>query len=130
MVSIADATWACQADGRKLAEGFLPASNIDMIMAKGDDDMDAISLKDIARDISLLNERRASKCPVGGFDVCPSPNIEPIPDIDSITQNPLGTCRCNGELWVSEGCSYGFYCDNTKDIGGDIKICEEVTLNW
>ena len=56
----------------------------------------------------------------------PSAALAPVPNPDDVTSNPLGSCNCNGQLWVSEGCSYGFYCDDTTDIGGYLRICNEV----
>ncbi|TRY74637.1 hypothetical protein TCAL_15615, partial [Tigriopus californicus] len=77
-----------------------------------------------SREDPVSLEKALRICP-GAFNVCPSDNIDPPPNPDNITENPLGTCRCNGELWVSEGCSYGFYCNDTMDIGGEMKACGE-----
>ena len=74
-----------------------------------------------------LEERELTRCPVGGYDICPWLGTPaPTPDPSQVTENPLGTCRCDGELWVSEGCSYGFYCNETLPNGGELKICPEV----
>ena len=32
-----------------------------------------------------------------------------------INSNPLGTCQCQGHLWVSESCREGFYCVGEND---------------
>ena len=71
---------------------------------------------------------RLKRCPVGGYNICPATSSTPAPtlDPDTVTENPLGTCRCNGELWVAEGCSYGFVCDDTAEKGGYLKNCPEV----
>ncbi len=34
--------------------------------------------------------------------------------------------HCDGEVWVSAGCSYAFICDEEMDGGGELKPCEEV----
>ena len=134
MVNVEMGTWICQQNGpAPIPHGFVLASEVNMLLLdeKKEDTSSAISLMDIARDISLLegaDSRILVKCPVGGFDLCPSTEVAPIPNPDDVTSNPLGTCRCNGELWVSEGCSYGFYCDDTKEIGGELKTCEPVSF--
>lgn len=138
LVNVEQGTWACQVNGPlPIDPGFVRASEVNMIMIDANKDSSAaISLKDIARDISLLEnaeDKALVRCPVGGFDLCPSVDVAPIPDPEDITGNPMGTCRCNGELWVSEGCSYGFLCDDTKDIGGSIKTCDPGTylvIDW
>lgn len=78
-----------------------------------------------SRSDPVLEEKALRVCP-GAFNVCPSDEVDPPPNPENITDNPLGTCRCNGELWVSEGCSYGFYCNDTMEIGGELKTCEAV----
>ena len=60
--------------------------------------------------------------------MCPSTETAPPPNPDDVTENPLGPCRCNGELWISEGCSFGFFCDDSEDIGGYLLICEPVNI--
>jgi hypothetical protein len=66
---------------------------------------------------------------VGGFDICPSnATDETTPDPDTVTDNPLGRCRCDGELWISEGCTYGFYCDSAMENGGEYLGCPAVRL--
>ena len=79
--------------------------------------------------------RSTTSCPVEtGYHVCPGDGDYPTPiPPNEVTENPLGTCRCNGELWVAEGCAYGFYCDDSKPIGGTYLYCDEVhysTLDW
>ena len=74
------------------------------------------------------SERILTVCPVGGYNVCPSITVDPPPNPEDVTTNPLGTCRCNGELWVSEGCRYGFFCDDSEDIGGILLTCPEVSV--
>ena len=77
------------------------------------------------------DDRILTRCPVGGYNICPTLESTPAPTLDpnSVTENPLGTCRCNGELWVSEGCSYGFYCNDTLEIGGELKNCPTVCIH-
>ena len=78
--------------------------------------------------ICFLNYRLPyTRCPKGGYNVCPSDVTAPPPIPEDVTSNPLGTCRCNGEIWISEGCTYGFYCDDTKDIGGELLVCNPVS---
>ena len=31
--------------------------------------------------------------------------------------NPIGTCACDGQLWVAEGCREGFWCEDTSGSG-------------
>ena len=31
--------------------------------------------------------------------------------------NPIGTCNCDGHLWISEDCTEGFYCLDTDGNG-------------
>ena len=68
-------------------------------------------------------------CPVNGYNVCPGgvPSVPPAPE--DVTSNPLGTCRCNGEVWLSEGCTYAFVCDSGMDIGGTYFSCPSVSVN-
>ena len=49
--------------------------------------------------------------------------MAPAPDPADVDSNPLGECRCDGELWVSEGCSYAFYCNSSLPIGGEYTSC-------
>ena len=88
-------------------------------------------LSEFGIDTNAFESRALTRCPVGGYNVCPnqSGTPAPVPNPDDVTSNPLGTCRCNGELWVSEGCSYGFYCDDTQEKGGYLKVCNEVGFN-
>lgn len=80
------------------------------------------------QDLLSPDNRILLRCPVSGYNLCPSNETAPPPNPDDVTENPLGTCRCDGELWVSEGCSYGFYCNSSSPIGGSLKICEEDTV--
>ena len=67
--------------------------------------------------------RRPNVCPVNGFDICTNQDpAVPTPDTEP-TENPLGICRCAGEYWVSQGCSYGWKCDGNGN-GGEYKGCE------
>ena len=47
---------------------------------------------------------------------------------DEITGNPMGTCRCDDEIWLAEGCSYAFHCDSSQPMGGEYIACPEVRL--
>lgn len=48
----------------------------------------------------------------------------PLPP-DEVTSNPLGTCHCDGEFWLSEGCKYAFLCDSEEENGGTYVSCPE-----
>lgn len=72
-------------------------------------------------------EDRMIVCPAGGYNVCPGGESPEAPNPEDVTENPLGTCRCNGEVWVSEGCTHAFYCDDTLDIGGQYFSCPGVS---
>ena len=90
-------------------------------------DLSVIDHEDVLYNPDILNERVVVTCPVGGYDICPSDEIASTPNPEDVTDNPLGTCRCNGELWVAEGCSFGFVCDDTNpDAGGYLKNCPAV----
>ena len=68
--------------------------------------------------------------PKCGYDVCPSDNVaSTVAPPDEITSNPMGTCRCDGEIWLSEGCSYAFSCDSSMENGGEYIACPEVSHN-
>ena len=69
------------------------------------------------------NEKILLQCPVGGYNLCPSDEIDSTPDPNEVNNNPLGTCGCEGELWVSRGCSFGFYCNSSLPKGGEILNC-------
>ena len=72
--------------------------------------------------------RKITSCPLqNGYHVCPSENVDPPPNPDDVIENPLGSCRCNGELWIAEGCRYGFICDDDQDIGGEYISCPDVS---
>ena len=88
---------------------------------------DPPSLKAAQELLDLIQSGRSvTTCPaVGGYHVCPSGNVDPPPD-GPVTENPLGTCRCDGELWIAEGCMYGFKCDSSMEIGGEYLACPEV----
>jgi len=46
--------------------------------------------------------------------------------------NEIFIHRCDGEVWVGEGCHYAFICDSSEDIGGQVVYCPEtqiVTVN-
>ena len=50
-----------------------------------------------------------------------------------MTENPIGYCHCDGELWVSQGCLFGFSCDATLGYGpngGEYIDCEPVSLTF
>ena len=76
-----------------------------------------------------LESRTVTTCPVqNGYHVCPSDDVDPPPNPEDVTGNPLGNCRCNSELWIAEGCRYGFICDNSLDIGGEYISCPDVSI--
>ena len=78
-------------------------------------DLPARSGLDFAQD-----GRQITTCPVdGGYHICPSDSA-PAPPVETPTENPLGNCRCNGEIWVSEGCKYAWRCEAG---GGDYFSC-------
>ena len=31
--------------------------------------------------------------------------------------NPIGTCACEGHLWIAPGCQEGFFCYNSTGYG-------------
>ncbi|TRY75788.1 hypothetical protein TCAL_01295 [Tigriopus californicus] len=104
-------TWHC------LKNGLVPPPDHREL----DDEFDP----DVFESLSY-EDRILLRCPVSGYNLCPSNETAPPPNPDDVTENPLGTCRCNGELWVAEGCSFGFYCnDSIPDIGGTLKICDD-----
>ena len=74
----------------------------------------------------IQSGRTVASCPAdGGYHVCPSGEVDPPPS-GPVTENPLGSCRCDGELWIAEGCKYGFKCDSSLAIGGEYLECGEV----
>lgn len=74
-----------------------------------------------------LDEKVIIRCPISSYNICPSDNIATtVAPPDEITGNPMGTCRCDGELWLAEGCSYAFHCHSAKPNGGDYIACPEV----
>ena len=80
------------------------------------------SLDDIIKEGKMV-----TSCPAdGGYHICPSGDVDPPPD-GPVTENPLGTCRCDGELWIAEGCKYGFKCDSTLPNGGEYLECPDVS---
>ena len=73
--------------------------------------------------------KKVTTCPVqNGYHVCPSDDVDPPPSPDDVTENPLGNCRCNGELWIAEGCRYGFICDEAQSSGGEYIYCADVSI--
>ena len=68
-------------------------------------------------------------CPFNGYNLCPTGVVATTPgQPEDITNNPLGTCRCDGELWLAEGCKYGFYCDSSMEDEGQYLYCDDVSL--
>ncbi len=69
----------------------------------------------------------ALPCPVdyGYYQLC-GEGDERAPIPDDYEENPLGECHCDGEVWISAGCSYAFICDEDMDGGGELRPCEEV----
>ena len=66
-------------------------------------------------------------CPQGVKDFCPSDFVDPPPPEENVTSNPLGECFCEGEIFLSEGCQYAFFCDSEiDDIGGEYVYCDDV----
>jgi len=72
-----------------------------------------------------VNENFARICP-GKFNIeCPG-------------NGEIGACECDGQLWINEDCSEGFYCDSVMDGGGEDITCEEgqrvdvdmVSMEW
>eukprot|EP00095_Tigriopus_kingsejongensis_P010353 maker-scaffold1185_size56580-snap-gene-0.14 protein:Tk10353 transcript:maker-scaffold1185_size56580-snap-gene-0.14-mRNA-1 annotation:"uroporphyrin-iii c-methyltransferase" len=57
--------------------------------------------------------------------LCPGVALERIVSPEKVGSNPLGTCRCDGELWVNKDCSQGFYCNGSLAEGGATKTCEQ-----
>ena len=52
--------------------------------------------------------------------------IENCTDLD-LADNDLGTCGCDGQLFINKDCTHGFYCDSTHDPDnheGCQKTCE------
>ena len=74
-------------------------------------------------------DKKVTTCPIqAGYHVCPSEDVDPPPNPDEVIENPLGNCRCNGELWIAEGCRYGFICNDDEDIGGEYISCPDVSF--
>ena len=123
VVDIANKQWMCQQTG--LAPIPKKKENAVEYFLSSVYDVESIGV-----DTYVIEDRRLTRCPVDGFNVCPSQSgtPAPIPNPDDVDSNPMGICRCNGELWVSEGCSYGFYCDDTQEKGGFLKTCPEVSV--
>ena len=91
--------------------------DVDLNMESAGDSFDLF-----AADPSKQNDRRINVCPADGFDICVG-DYPPAPTPDTVpTENPLGTCRCDGEWWVSQGCSYGWRCGMDGNPG-DFLIC-------
>lgn len=64
-------------------------------------------------------------CPPGGYHVCPSDGADTTPS--NVDGNPLGVCRCDGEIWLSEGCTFAFHCNSSiEDMGGEYIDCPPV----
>ena len=40
--------------------------------------------------------------------------------------NPLGTCECDGQLWMNDACTEAFYCDSDLDNSGLTLFCPPV----
>lgn len=73
------------------------------------------------------DEKVIVRCPISSYNICPSDNVATtVAPPDQITGNPMGTCRCDGEIWLAEGCAYAFHCDAQKPNGGDYLACNEV----
>lgn len=33
------------------------------------------------------------------------------------SENPIGTCACEGHLWIDAGCHQGYWCEDTTGTG-------------
>ncbi len=99
-MNLADQTWSC-----------VPSPNADELPV---DDAPA---------------SRSLVCPVGGIQFCSDSTRAPVPDDDPVG-NPLGSCHCDGEVWLSTGCSYGFVCDSSLPEGGTYTPCGEVRKKY
>ena len=42
--------------------------------------------------------------------------------------NPIGTCGCEGHLWVAEGCQAAFYCIDSLSNEGCYKVRTKVRV--
>ncbi len=74
-------------------------------------------------------DRSIQVCPLGGYQLCGSSGRAPVPD--EYDSNPLGSCHCDGEVWVSTGCSYAFQCDSSRDDEGVLTPCADVReISW
>ena len=69
--------------------------------------------------------RKLNRCPFpDGGDLCTGDGYSPAPTpVQPVLENPLGECRCDGELWVSEGCSFAYYCNSNQANGGQYIDC-------
>ncbi len=76
--------------------------------------------------LSDVDSKQLLICPVNGYTIDCATGITTTPG--SITENPLGQCKCNGELWVSEGCTFAYMCDSTEEYGGTPIVCESVSV--
>lgn len=90
---------------------------------------DEMVVVDFEKDAWSCEPRSEHNCPPGGFHVCPFDGTTDLTPPTEVTGNPLGVCRCDGEIWLSEGCSYGFYCNSSiEDIGGEYLYCDEEVI--
>ena len=97
-------------------------------MIEGETEDDVLAGYDNFIAEGLPDQQALFICPVEGYQVCPSEDVATTPfPPNEADGNPLGTCRCNGELWLAEGCKYGFICDDSVDIGGTYLYCDDVS---
>ena len=76
----------------------------------------------------LPDQQALLVCPANGYNLCPSGDVATTPfPPGTETENPLGECRCDGELWLAEGCKYGYYCDESDPNGGKYLACDDVS---
>ena len=54
------------------------------------------------------------RCP-GAFQV----GCDPTLNFCDRKPNPLGQCCGNGQLWINDDCTQGFYCDDSPNDGQD-----------
>ena len=66
-------------------------------------------------------------CPPNGYTTCPNVEID-LPPSTVPTTNPLGLCHCENEIWVADGCRYGWQCgDDPHNSNGQYWECPEVS---
>ena len=46
-----------------------------------------------------------------------------LTDSEYRTENPIGTCACDGQVWVGANCLEGFWCEDMSG-SGCYKVCQ------